>query len=59
MGEFDSKIKTIEKSVFEDYHTNVKKKREFEDKLLEHYPALKNQIISLDPFKEQESKYLS
>ena len=37
LGEFESKIKTIEKTIFEEYQTNVKKRREFEDKLLEKY----------------------
>jgi hypothetical protein len=34
LGEFESKIKTIEKTIFEEYLTNVKKRRDFEDKLL-------------------------
>lgn len=30
LGDIESKIKTIEKSVFEEYHSNLKKRRDME-----------------------------
>ena len=59
LGDIESKIKTIEKSVFEDYQTNFKKRREMEEKLLEENPDMADRIVSLDPMKDIESKNLS
>jgi hypothetical protein len=59
LGDIESKIKTIEKSIFEEYSSNFKKRREQEEKLLEAEPAYKNLLVSLDPLKDLESKNLA
>ncbi len=59
LGDIESKIKTIEKSIFEEYSTNIKKRREMEEKLVESDPHIKNLLVPLDPMKEIESKNLA
>lgn len=59
LGDIESKIKTIEKSIFEDYQSNVKKRRETEEKLLEAEPYYRQLIVPLDPLRDIESKTLS
>jgi hypothetical protein len=56
LGDIESKIKTIEKSIFEEYNSNFKKRREMEEKLVEADPVYKNLLVPLDPMKEIESK---
>lgn len=52
LGDIESKIKTIEKSIFEEYSSNLKKRREMEEKLLDSDPNYKNLLVPLDPMKE-------
>lgn len=52
LGEMQAKVKTVEKSVIDQYHSNIKKRREIEEKLLEHDQIAQYQIIKLDPMKE-------
>jgi hypothetical protein len=52
LGEAETKVKTIEKGVFEEYNNNIKKRRELEEKLLETDEVARYQIIPLDPMKE-------
>ena len=59
LGDMETKLKTIEKSVFEEYQNNLKKRRELEEKVIEKDPVAKLQIVPLDPMKEIESKLLS
>lgn len=59
LGDIESKIKTIEKSIFEEYSSNLKKRREMEEKLLDSDPNYKNLLVPLDPMKEIESKNLA
>jgi hypothetical protein len=51
LGDIESKIKTVEKSIFDEYQSNHKKRKEMEEKLLESEPHYKNHLVTLDPMK--------
>jgi hypothetical protein len=59
LGDIESKIKTIEKTIFEEYATNFKKRREMEEKLLDSDPAARSALLPLDPLRDIESRLLA